>query len=270
LSWADRKEVWQVMIENDNNFKRSPDCFDRHPNLVPNMRGILLDWMMEVCESFKMQRETFYMAMDYLDRYLSLSDNILKQKLQLIGTTCLFIAAKIEEIQPPQVSEFAYVTDSACSEDDIIKLELQLLQTLEFQLSPVTVTSWLNVYVQLFNIKLSSQEPVGDMLYPTYCGDLYMKAIRLIDLCILDSWCLMHSYRSIAASAFYLIAPSKQLAIDCTGYLWENLTSCISWMMPKYETVKKYCTSYEIQTINNIPKLDLHRIQTHHVDLTLL
>ena len=48
LNWADRKEVWKVMIEDEIDCKRSPDCFDRHPNLVPSMRGILLDWMMEV------------------------------------------------------------------------------------------------------------------------------------------------------------------------------------------------------------------------------
>lgn len=34
---------------------------------------------------YKLHRETYYLAMDYLDRYLSNSDSIPKQKLQLIG-----------------------------------------------------------------------------------------------------------------------------------------------------------------------------------------
>ncbi|KAF2350647.1 Cyclin N-terminal, partial [Trinorchestia longiramus] len=47
-----------------------------------------------------------------------------KQQLQLLGVTCLFIAAKVEEIYPPKLSEFAYVTDGACQEAEIIEKEL--------------------------------------------------------------------------------------------------------------------------------------------------
>lgn len=36
------------------------------------MRAILLDWMMEVCTEFKMKRETYYLAVCYVDKYLSL------------------------------------------------------------------------------------------------------------------------------------------------------------------------------------------------------
>jgi len=38
-----------------------------------------------VSSVYKLHRETYYLAMDYLDRYLSNSDSIPKQKLQLIG-----------------------------------------------------------------------------------------------------------------------------------------------------------------------------------------
>jgi cyclin A len=34
-----------------------------------------------------------------------------RSKLQLVGTACMFIAAKYEEIYPPDVSEFVYITD---------------------------------------------------------------------------------------------------------------------------------------------------------------
>ena len=36
------------------------------------------------------------MAVDFIDRYLSVQINIQKSQLQLIGVTCLFIAAKLE------------------------------------------------------------------------------------------------------------------------------------------------------------------------------
>jgi cyclin A len=34
-----------------------------------------------------------------------------RSKLQLVGTACMFIAAKYEEIYPPDVAEFVYITD---------------------------------------------------------------------------------------------------------------------------------------------------------------
>ena len=36
----------------------------------------------------------------------------------------MFIAAKIEEIYPPKLQEFAYVTDGACTSDEILQMEL--------------------------------------------------------------------------------------------------------------------------------------------------
>ena len=34
-----------------------------------------------------------------------------RSKLQLVGAACMFIAAKYEEIYPPDVAEFVYITD---------------------------------------------------------------------------------------------------------------------------------------------------------------
>ncbi len=50
--------------------------------------------------------------------------NLQKEQLQLVGVTCLFMAAKIEEIYPPKLSDFAYVTDGACLTDEIVSTEL--------------------------------------------------------------------------------------------------------------------------------------------------
>jgi len=51
---------------------------------------------LQVCEVYKLHRETYYMCVDYVDRFLSRTTGIKKSQLQLIGTTALFIAAKME------------------------------------------------------------------------------------------------------------------------------------------------------------------------------
>lgn len=47
-----------------------------------------------------------------------------------IGITCLFMAAKIEEIYPPKLNEFAYVTDGACTDADLLDMEKILLMVI--------------------------------------------------------------------------------------------------------------------------------------------
>ena len=99
LPWADGTQVWSLMCLGDQKSvtQRDPQMFQRHPTLQPRMRAILLDWLIEVCEVYKLHRETYYLAMDYIDRYLSCHQNVPKNQLQLIGITCLFIAAKVIE-----------------------------------------------------------------------------------------------------------------------------------------------------------------------------
>ena len=54
--------------------------------------------------------------------------DIQKSRLQLVGVTALFIASKLEEIYPPKLSEFSYVTDGACTDDEILMQELVMLK----------------------------------------------------------------------------------------------------------------------------------------------
>lgn len=67
----------------------------------------------------------------------------LPELLSLVtGITCLFIAAKVEEIYPPKIAEFAFVTDGACSENEILDMELVILKVPCFELNPeLTVAS---------------------------------------------------------------------------------------------------------------------------------
>jgi hypothetical protein len=68
------------------------------------------------------------LAVDYLDRFLSAMRNVKKNQLQLCGATALFLASKLEEVQPPRARDFAYVTDGACTPDEILMHEKTMMQ----------------------------------------------------------------------------------------------------------------------------------------------
>ena len=56
------------------------------------MRGILVDWLVEVGEEFDVETETVHLAVNYVDRFLSFM-SVQRAKLQLVGTSSMFIAS---------------------------------------------------------------------------------------------------------------------------------------------------------------------------------
>lgn len=129
LSWADSKEIWQNMVykEEVSMVYRNAKLFERKYSFLPRMRAILLDWIMEVCEVYRLRRVTYYLAVDYVDRYLTIRPDVPKTQLQLVGVSCLFMASKLEEVYPPKLSEFSYVCDGACTNSEILACELLIL-----------------------------------------------------------------------------------------------------------------------------------------------
>ena len=67
------------------------NAIDRSMNLFlgtasPQNRAILIDWLYQVHDRFKLLADTFHMAIQLIDRYLQ-SVNVSKHELQLIGST---------------------------------------------------------------------------------------------------------------------------------------------------------------------------------------
>lgn len=57
-----------------------------------NMRGVLVDWLVEVAEEYKLVSDTLYFCVAYIDRFLSLNA-LSRQKLQLLGVASMLIAS---------------------------------------------------------------------------------------------------------------------------------------------------------------------------------
>lgn len=57
-----------------------------------SMRAILVDWLVEVVEEYRLKTETLYLAVSYIDRFLSYM-SVVRAKLQLVGTAAMFIAS---------------------------------------------------------------------------------------------------------------------------------------------------------------------------------
>ncbi|XP_020789596.1 G1/S-specific cyclin-E2 [Boleophthalmus pectinirostris] len=263
LSWASCDDVWIKMLNKELKYVHDKSYLQKHPKVQPKMRAILLDWLLEVSEVYSLHRQTAYLAQDFFDRFMLTQDDMNKDYLQLIGITALFIAAKIEEIYPPKIFEFAYVTDGACDTWDIQKTELHILKALEWNLCPETAISWLKLYCQV-----EAQSDAENFLVPQFKQETYIQITQLLDLCMMDIGALDFSYSVLAAAAFCHFS-SFDVVHRVSGLSWETVSPCVRWMTPFMETLR----SEPHPQLKSFPKVkpeDRHNIQTHVAYLDLL
>jgi cyclin-A len=105
--------------------------------VTSDMRAVVVDWLVEVAEDYKLVTETLYLTVAYLDRFLA-ARRIDPPQLQLLGVTSMCIASKFEEIFPPPVEKYSEITDNGCTVQDIVDAEVQMLSVLNFHLSTPT------------------------------------------------------------------------------------------------------------------------------------
>ncbi|XP_072451189.1 G2/mitotic-specific cyclin-B3 isoform X2 [Chiloscyllium punctatum] len=87
-------DIFNYMKEREKQFVLK-GYMEKQPDLNIEMRGILVDWMVEVQENFELNHETLYLAVKLVDHYLALTV-CMRETLQLLGSTAILIAAKFD------------------------------------------------------------------------------------------------------------------------------------------------------------------------------
>jgi hypothetical protein len=132
------------------------------------MRHILIDWLVDVHQSFELKEQTLYLAMAYLNEYAAHYE-ITKHEYQLVGIACLWIASKFEEIYPPRMQNYVQVTDSCYSVAELKAMEGKILLALKFNLNYTT--------------PLQILEAVTEKWSKDYAGKLNKEAQRTQAMC---------------------------------------------------------------------------------------
>ena len=172
------------------------------------MRGILVDWIIDVHHKFGFTDETLFMTILIIDRYSS-SEQISRIKYQCLGITALMIACKHEEINVPKVEDFIYITDNAYTKEEVFKMENDVLSKLNFELlypSPIKFYEYLSLH---FNFG-KKEHFLGKYLMESFLLDLkYVKYKPSIISCactyIVMKFFKMINYRQSYEKKFFLL-----------------------------------------------------------------
>nr|XP_019556991.2 G2/mitotic-specific cyclin-A [Aedes albopictus] len=210
-------DILAYLKEAEKRHRPKPAYMKKQPDINHSMRTILVDWLVEVCEEYRLQSETLCLAISYIDRFLSFM-SVVRAKLQLVGTAAMFIAAKYEEIYPPDVGEFVYITDDTYTKTQVLRMEQLILKVLGFDLSVPTTLVFTTVYCVMNDVP----DKVKHMC-------MYLCELSLLDadpfLTYLPS---KISAGALALSRYTLDLPiwSRMLETN-TGYQLEDLKDII-------------------------------------------
>ena len=127
-------EDWKKSLEEDF---QSKDWLYTQTEVTPVMRFSLLDWMIKITRTLDFSLETWCLAVNYVDRFLS-KQLIGKDCLQLVGVTALWLGAKQEELLPPTLDQLVALCADTYSAIYIKHMELLLLAELKFRLAAPT------------------------------------------------------------------------------------------------------------------------------------
>jgi hypothetical protein len=113
------------------------DFMRSQPHIIADNRATLVDWFCSLRKQLALRRETLFLAVNLVDRYLSLVE-VRQRHLQLVGAAAFLIAAKFEEVKPPDVKDLVYYTAEAYTRQDIVKMEIHMLSKFNFEVATPT------------------------------------------------------------------------------------------------------------------------------------
>ncbi|XP_004136337.1 cyclin-A2-2 [Cucumis sativus] len=173
-------------------------------DITANMRGILVDWLVEVSEEYNLVSDTLYLTVNVIDRFLS-QNYIEKKRLQLVGVASMLIASKYEEICAPRVEDFCFITDNTYTKGEVVEMESEVLNILHFRLSVPTTKTFLRRFIQSAHAS-----------YKVPCIELEFLANYLAELTLVEYSFLKFLPSLIAASAVFL----ARWTLDQSDHPW--------------------------------------------------
>jgi hypothetical protein len=233
---------------------------DLQPEVKWYMRPYLLDFLLEIHQTFRLEPQTLFLAVNIVDKYCS-KRVVFKRHYQLVGCTALWLAAKYEDKKSrvPTLKEMVIMCRNAYDAETFIQMERHILTTLEWNISHASLEDCLQL-----SLRNSIDSPLSskiEQMARFFCEiSLYNRILLQIppSLIAVSSHLLaasvLGSYSAVVA--FHCAAQKHNMAMDDDATFDEDLEN----QMP--EVVAPFLSGYSDITLNLISKITILLVQS--------
>jgi len=138
-------------------------------------RRLLFNWMLEALVHFGCHAETHMLAFSVMHRFLEATPDLVLGKLQLAGLSVLFTVLKYTERYPPQLQEFGKALLPGFSAADVVEMEKEVLNTIDWHLALPLPLHFLIGYWH------SVAPPLGFTKRQSWCLCLYVVELMMVE-----------------------------------------------------------------------------------------
>lgn len=198
--------------------------------ITPLMRGILINWLIEVHFKFDLMPETLFLSITLFDRYLS-QVKIKKNEMQLVGLTALLLASKYEDFWHPRVKDLISISAESYSREQMLQMEALILKKLKFRLNVPTT------YVFMLRFLKAAQSTNTQLEHLSF---------YLIELALVEYEALSFRPSLLCASALYVARCTLRISPSWTTLLNKHTRYEASQIRECAEMILKFHQSAQL------------------------
>lgn len=249
------EEIYINLLEDEKNIFLKPKIgyMDMQNDINEQMRGILVDWLIEVHYRFGLRAETLHQTIWIIDTYLSIHP-ISRSRLQLLGIAGLLISCKSQEIYFPPLKEFIDITDGAYIKEDLLEMEKEVLKILNFNIVAPTSNEFYNIIAKAYNFD-RKQYYLGKYFLESSLIDYQMlkyssSVISVACIYIVMKFFGISSYKQLYSTDIIKESCPQKIIKDAAReicFLVKNLSMSSlkaaqnKYSLPQYLNVVQYC-----------------------------
>ena len=207
-------------------YLENPDC-----EITPEMRTVAVDWLVLVHHKiFKFKENTFFLAIQLFDRYLS--KIILSiEKTELLLLTSFSLASKHEEVEYVNMKETLQLSQNKFSKEDVVKMEYNILKQINFEILAPTMCDYFQIFSFMSN----------------FDNNNFFQGLYILNIVLVDFHMLKYPNCILALAVIKLINKTidKEL-IDIINKIIKNKNLSQIGKFMKFKRINSICNKIKI------------------------